>query len=1240
MSSPSFSPPSTSLQRQAIENARAAFARLPNGDVVFRQCINQKDTVAEIMKMTTERYRSHRDKRSSRLLQGFQHYTLWLQNISGVVDVAVQTQAGIGCPLWAPVKFVLQVSKYHAQVAEKILDMIQTISDTLTRFQIYEKLHKDTILQIALLNIFTDVVVFCVVTFRYFRRGALVRLGGLIASPFKEELAEVTERLKTHAKIVDHTAVATELVRASEFRNHMLSRERLDMKLKYEQWLKPSNVREVYQHLLSSKLYGTCNWIWAHPTFVKWNNLSNSTASDQLLCIHGTNGCGKSVLASSIVEALNSQQQHVFFFSFSGTDASRQTLDALVRALLWQLLQEIGDEQSFSIMQSLISRGPPISSDLWDAFDRAASLVTEPMYWVIDGVDECKDSSQELFRQLLDLLALHSNARAILLGRPCLLQAISPTIYAIEISFSLNKADIDSFISSELSKSEVLSVPELRHSVSKTIQEKSDGMFLWVKLMMEDLSKSASRYEVIHRLRNLPRGLEETYRFLLGQLVDRLDDFELRLARSVLAFTVVACRPLKLEELQYAHALEIKLASDPLEERPFQDYLLVRPMQKILHVCGGLVAIRGGIVRLIHLSVKEFLTRPEGAWPCENDHKAKGLRVNLEDSHRALATVGLGYLGMNESISRLQLTDSLSELWTWYPFLEYAWRYTFHHLSRSGAPSSIILSKLSLFLRSEKSVSWVELWPILLLDDGSTGSEFQDLMDFMLWLQKSGHEQNFSEILGNVFNEELASRVSAFGEDDVRTKRWRMIMELSEDEDWQIQTKDGDVIVNVQTEDRNLNAESEDVTSNAQDEFADITSGVRTATTSTEASQFMALLNHATTLPLQRQLDWLLRLQCQLHRAKVLTDPLKLLLRIILQKASSVSVNVLWAIGRFYERLGKYNEALEVYHAALAKLENREVPIKFQIIYCVGIIHWKLQSYDMALEFFQKTLIGEERLLGTDHINTLYSIEWIGNTYNSQQQFSEALEWYQKTLIGKERLLGTDHKDTFVTIYMIGVVYHGLEQYDNALKWFQKALIGEERLLGTDHINTLYSMEWIGRTYYSQQQFSEALEWYQKTLIGKERLLGADHINTLSSMEWIGRTYYSQQQFSEALEWYQKTLIGKERLLGADHINTLYLMEWIGDTYYGQQQYPEALGWYQKTLMRREAMLEANDGDIFWTMERIAKVYDKQGQYDKALEWYQKALTGMVATLGADHEKTLDVKHNTESLIQQISEGR
>jgi tetratricopeptide (TPR) repeat protein/energy-coupling factor transporter ATP-binding protein EcfA2 len=1007
-----------------------------------------------------------------------------------------------------------------------------------------------------------------------------VRLYGIIVSPIKEKLAEVIERLRTHAKIVDHTAVATELLKASEFRNRMttepcffssfklmrgpetVSRDRLDSNVRYEKWLRPPNIREIYHHFVCAKSFGTCDWIWTHPTFVSWNKPSSSTASDRLLCIHGKNGCGKSVLASSIAEVLRSQQQHVSFFSFSGTDASRQTLDALVRALLWQQLQEITYEQGFSIMHSLMSASPPLPSELWDAFKSAAALVTEPMYWIIDGVDECQDSIQGLFGQILDLLTTHKNAHAILLGRPHMLGTISPTTYTIEINPGLTKADIDVFIGEEISKSELLKVPELRHSVFKVIQEKSDGMFLWVKLMMDDLCKSASKYEVTQRLRTLPRGLEETYRFLLMQLVERLDDFELSLARSVLAFTIVSCRALKLEELQYAHAVESKSASNSSDERPFQDYLLVGPMQKILHVCAGLITITDGVVRLIHLSVKEFLTRPEGDWLCKNDHKIKSLRVDLKDSHRAFASVCLDYLGMTEYGFPLQGSDSLPELWTRYPLLEYASRYMFQHLPRSNTSSSTIIDKLSRFLHSDKSVSWIESVAILLVDDQSTGSEIQEFKDFISWLYQGDHEQELSGSLEKGLKKELAKRVRDFGENDSRTEQWRLLLNLTEDGD--------------------SDAETDSACGTSDIPFRNMSSGF---------SHVTDLLNHHTTLPLQRQVDLLLKLQCQLRRAKILTDPLELLLRIILQKASRLSVYVLLIIGEFYERVDKDDKALEVYQAALAKFENREVLTKFAILFKIGRIQDDLQQYDMALESFQKVLTGRERILGSDHRDTLDSTYWVGNAYLRLQD-DKALEYFQKALTGRERILGSDHRDTLDSTYWVGVAYFRLYRDDKALDYFQKGLTGEERILGSDHRDTLNSTYWIGIVYRGLKDYDQALKWLQVAFIGRKKLLGTDHKDTLNTMHLIAIVYSELGQYDKALEWFQKTLLGRQKLLGADHKKILLTMHKMAIVYYELEQYDKALEWFQKILLERQKLLGADHKDVLTTKNWIEEVIE------------------------------------------------
>lgn len=544
------------------------------------------------------------------------------------------------------------------------------------------------------------------------------------------------------------------------------------------------------------------------------------------------------MLASSIVEVLQSQQQHVLFFSFSGTDASRQTLDALVRASLWQLLQEIAYEQSFSIMYKLMFRGQPLTSELWDAFSRAAALLTAPIYWIIDGVDECQDSSQGLFEQVLDFLATHENLRGVLLGRPQMLGATGPLHYTIEVNAGMTNADIDAFIDSEISKSELLRLPELRDTAFETIREKSDGMFLWVKLMIDDLRKSASRYEVQERLRNFPRGLEETYRSLLVQLVDRLDHFELNLARNVLAFTVASSRTLTLEELLYAHALQSRSAFNSSKQQSLQGSLLVEPIQKILHVCGSLVTITDNTVRLVHTTAKEFLTRPHGDWLCENDQKIKRLRIDLEDSHRVFGSVCLDYLRLCEYDFPLQCSDSLSELSNRFPFLEYASRYAMHHLNRSGAPSPTTIENLNRFLRSAKSVFWLEFFAMLWIDDSSTGWEMEEFQTFMTWLEEGDPTKRLMRSLAKGFDHELANRVREFGEHDSRTEQLRMLLCFVAGEDEAEDSNASLEAVDATSEAANVTSEATNFTSEA----TNITFAAASRDMSTEISQLWNLL--------------------------------------------------------------------------------------------------------------------------------------------------------------------------------------------------------------------------------------------------------------------------------------------------------------------------------------------------------------------------------------------------------------
>ena len=195
-------PGNLSLQQQAVQRVRSTFGELKKGDALFAQAQDQQDAVSEILKVVKEKYDRRRSKRRA-LVEKFERYIQWLQNFSEIVDTLAQTQAGIGCPVWAPIKVILQVSlssaphpdncssqsikiilllttlktsQWHSDVAEQILSMIQIISNALPRLDLYEQLKTDASLQDALLNVYSDVLDFSLRVLRFVKRNTLGNL--------------------------------------------------------------------------------------------------------------------------------------------------------------------------------------------------------------------------------------------------------------------------------------------------------------------------------------------------------------------------------------------------------------------------------------------------------------------------------------------------------------------------------------------------------------------------------------------------------------------------------------------------------------------------------------------------------------------------------------------------------------------------------------------------------------------------------------------------------------------------------------------------------------------------------------------------------------------------------------------------------------------------------------------------------------------------------------------------------
>jgi hypothetical protein len=441
----------------------------------------------------------------------------------------------------------------------------------------------------------------------------------------------------------------------------------------------------------------TCEWILSHNAFVDWQSQLH-TSDRRVLITHGRAGCGKSVLSSSIFDMLrgtnqqaseraknslpteNTQQLPVFF-AFSATDTSRQTIESFLRSFLAQLVDFDQDNRMISLLSHLAKKSSTSRADILSGLLEALDSVEVTA--IVDGTDECSDNSDELFHVLHTLYLKSPRLKFLLIGQTHSFTNQFDKFsepFTIAIRSQHNQEDIQRVINTELQAYPPFWTPKLRDLISRALNDKADGMFLWVKLMLDYLRFAPSEGHLYQCLKDLPGDLEHAYSLICTRMLARLQKHQLNLVQWILAILSACGQPLSYEELQAVYALSNGETSKISEDKGNSFKLHLAP-DDLIGLCGGLIAINNDRFSIVHNSAKEFLTcalsRPSSP---RNDLDV--FKVDLARSHQLFGDIffKLFELIQKEALER----TSVDQVALRNPILDYAHSYACDHMRSSG----------------------------------------------------------------------------------------------------------------------------------------------------------------------------------------------------------------------------------------------------------------------------------------------------------------------------------------------------------------------------------------------------------------------------------------------------------------------------------------------------------------------------------------------------------------------------
>lgn len=512
--------------------------------------------------------------------------------------------------------------------------------------------------------------------------------------------------------------------------------------------------KNTYETALQRHHDGTCEWALRLEQLQAWT--SSQPEKGKLFWIHGPPGFGKTFVSAWIIRHLVEKMQWpvAYFFCVADNQPTRDPY-AILRSWLSQLLMQ--DERIPTLMEAHLAMRTSkdqvlTQQELWRLWCNIGENISGCTF-VVDGFDECnhinygaqyhtKDPRSDFLRDLLIQLS-KTKSRVLVVSRDVSdiraylsLSSAEPhgvEMYEYQITQHDTSSDVELFSESMVAHKLPKKASALRTKIAREAAERSEGMFLWIKLLENEISPEQNAKELSQTVLEMPSGISEAYTREVEKIV-QLSPKHKDKSLKILRWILFAVRPLRVKEL--AEALIVS-GDEEFHEYPFdllpdswtecfvdEDY--VNGM--ILGRCGSLIELRASsrdepladrTVHFVHFSVKEYLSSI-----VPTDPLAEALSLKHADAEEIrLSKICLRYLTL-DVFKEIPPDNSM------YPFLSYAaWAWYVHgYLRRPLPPQDIMHWTQKVFDPSHSNWRvWTHVFEAELLDPDNEDWEFATL---------------------------------------------------------------------------------------------------------------------------------------------------------------------------------------------------------------------------------------------------------------------------------------------------------------------------------------------------------------------------------------------------------------------------------------------------------------------------------------------------------------------------------
>jgi len=425
------------------------------------------------------------------------------------------------------------------------------------------------------------------------------------------------------------------------------------------------------------------------------DNWFNSDSESKVFLLTGSPGIGKTAISAMLCKKYS---DCAVYHLVKYNDALKSDTLECVLSLAFQLATRIPNfaEKLLNVKLERIRKDSHLPDYAITVFDK---LIVQPLskiptppekkLVIIDALDEAtKDNKNELVRLIAEKFdLLPSWLKLFITTRPIKkiensLSAFDPV--RLEAEEERNFKDIEGYL--KMSLTSLFGEINITDAV-KVILEKSEGIFLYVQQVVEEIKKGRLK---IDNLEEFPQGLKGVYQMFFERQFPNLDNYD-EYQRPLLDIISAAYEPLDME-----------LIKDILGDTNRKFKQRIEPM-------GSLLEIEDGVVKPFHRSLTEWVT---------DEKTSVEFYIDAEEGHNILLNYGwktyksdvtlmqhyfLIYLPHHLLVFKNQ--EKVTELLTDYRFIKNAFNYPSVHREQPTRLNRGIVGKVGLIFNLIKSLS-------------------------------------------------------------------------------------------------------------------------------------------------------------------------------------------------------------------------------------------------------------------------------------------------------------------------------------------------------------------------------------------------------------------------------------------------------------------------------------------------------------------------------------------------------